>query len=86
VAAEAKLPAEVTAQPARALYAGDGGSALVVRLLADVPARLSPGGKVLAEIDPTIASAVSDVAGRCFAGWRIHRDTGGRERVLEAWS
>ena len=86
VAADAKLPAEVTAQPARALYAGDGGSALVVRLLADVPARLKPGGKVLAEIDPAIASAVSDVAGRCFAGRRLHRDAGGRERVLEAWS
>jgi len=86
LAAEAKLPAEVTAQPARALYAGDGGSALVVRLLADVPARLCPGGKVLAEIDPAIASAVTDVAGRCFAGRRIHRDAGGRERVLEAWS
>jgi len=86
LAAEAKLPAEVTAQPARALYAGDGGSALVVRLLADVPARLCPGGKVLAEIDAAIASAVTDVAGRCFAGRRIHRDAGGRERVLEAWS
>jgi len=57
-----------------------------VRLLADVPARLCPGGKVLAEIDPAIASAVTDVAGRCFAGRRIHRDAGGRERVLEAWS
>jgi len=41
---------------------------------------------VLAEIDPAIASAVTDVAGRCFAGRRIHRDAGGRERVLEAWS
>lgn len=73
----ARLPAEVTAQPAQALYAAEGGAALVARLLAEAPPRLRPGGRVLAEIDPSIA-------GR-FAGHRIHRDLGGRERVLETW-
>ena len=81
----AKLPAEVNAQPARALYADEGGAALVRRLLAEAPARLRPGGRVLAEVDPAIA-AVAGRAARDFAGHRIHRDAGGHVRVLEAWS
>lgn len=80
VEAGAQLPAEVTAQPAHALYADEGGAALVRRLLAEAPARLRPGGRVLAEIDPSIASSVAT------AQSRIHRDLGGHERVLEAWS
>ena len=86
VDARAKLPAEVTAQPARALYAGEGGAAVVARLLADAPTRLKPGGRVLAEVDSSILGAVSDLAGHGFAGHRVHRDAGGRERVVEAWS
>jgi release factor glutamine methyltransferase len=85
VAADAKLPAEVAAQPARALYAGEGGAALIARLLAEAPSRLLPGGRLLAELDPSIAATV--VAGAAtFGGHRLHRDAGGHERVLEAWS
>jgi len=86
VASGARLPAEVSAQPARALYADEGGAALVRRLLAEAPARLRPGGRVLAEIDPAIVGMTAVLAGRDFAGHRIHRDAGGRERVLELWS
>ncbi len=86
VAADAALPAEVTAQPARALYAEEGGAALVTRLLDQVPARLKPGGRVLAELDPSIVSVLTDSAGRNFNRHQVHRDAGGRERVLEAWS
>jgi len=86
VASAARLPAEVTAQPGHALYADEGGAALVRRLLAEAPARLRPGGRVLAEIDTAIAATMSELAARHFAGQRIHRDAGGRERVLEAWS
>lgn len=86
VAADAPLPAEVTAQPARALYADEGGAALVTRLLDEVPARLKPGGRVLAEVDPSIVSAVTESAGRNFGQQRMHRDAGGHQRVLEAWS
>jgi release factor glutamine methyltransferase len=86
ISAGAKLPAQVAAQPARALYADAGGAALVNRLLGDAPARLRAGGRVLAEIDPSILSAVAEGAGRGFAGHRVHRDAGGHERVLEAWS
>ena len=85
VSAETRLPVEVTAQPARALYADAGGTALIARLLADAPGHLLPGGRVLAEVDPTIAKAV--VAGASgFSGHRLLRDLRGHERVLEAWS
>jgi protein-(glutamine-N5) methyltransferase, release factor-specific len=80
------LPAAVLAQPSVALYAGDGGAALVIRLLETAPARLNPGGRVLLEVDPSILPAVLDVADRNFAGRRVHQDLAGHERVLEAWS
>ncbi len=86
VAAGTSLPVEVTAQPGRALYADEGGAALISRLLDQAPAHLKPGGRLLAELDASIVSAVSSSAGRNFSERRIHRDINGRERVLEAWS
>ena len=86
VSAGSRLAAEVVAQPAQALYADSGGAGLVTRLLAQAPTRLNPGGRVLAELDPLILSAVLDQAARSFAAHRIHRDLGGNERVIEAWS
>ena len=86
VAAGTSLPAEVAAQPARALYAGGRGAALVTRLFEEAPARLKPGGRVLAELDPSIMAEVSETAGRHFTAQRVHRDLGGHDRVLEAWS
>jgi release factor glutamine methyltransferase len=86
VDSEAHLPADVSAQPARALYAEQGGQALVARLLDGAPARLRPGGRVLAEIDPSIADSLEQLAAQRFAGYRTHRDLGGHLRVLEAWS
>lgn len=86
VAADARLPAEVVAQPARALYAQAGGAALVTRLLDEAPARLNPGGRVLAELDPSILFDAVGAADRSFANHRVHRDLAGHERVIEAWS
>jgi release factor glutamine methyltransferase len=80
------LPASVVAQPSVALYAGDGGAALVARLLETAPARLNPGGRVLLELDPSIVLPALEVADRNFAGRRVHQDLAGHERVLEAWS
>jgi release factor glutamine methyltransferase len=80
------LTPEVVAQPRTALYGGPGGSELVTRLLQMAPPRLEPGGRVLAELDPSILSDVLEAADRTFAGRRIHHDLGGHERVLEAWS
>jgi release factor glutamine methyltransferase len=84
--ATSQLAPEVMAQPRTALYAGQGGAELVTRLLAAAPSRLKPGGRVLAELDPSILAAVLEAAQRGFTGHRIHHDLGGHERVLEAWS
>ena len=86
VAAGSRLAPEVAAQPRRALYAEANGSELVARLLSEAPPRLNPGGRVLAELDPSILQVAVDLAVAKYAGNRIHRDLGGRERVLEAWS
>ena len=86
LAAGIPLPAAVLAQPHIALYAEEGGAALVIRLLEAVPARLKPGGRVLLEVDPSILPSVLEVADRDFAGRRVHQDLAGHERVLEAWS
>ena len=80
------LPAEVVAQPRGALNAGPDGYELVARLLEIAPARLNPGGRLLAELDPSILADVIDAAGRSFSHRQIHHDLGGHERVLEAWS
>jgi release factor glutamine methyltransferase len=86
VAAGSPLPAGVVAQPAQALYAEHDGSALVIRLLDEAPARLNTGGRVLAELDPSILAVVVDAARRRLNGHRVHRDLAGHERVIEAWS
>jgi len=82
----ANLPAEVTAQPARALFADQGGRALVARLLEEAPARLRPGGRLLAELDGSFVESMERLAAKRFAGYQVHRDLGGHVRVLEAWS
>jgi release factor glutamine methyltransferase len=86
LAAGPALGAEVRSQPSVALYAGGDGADLVVRLLAQAPARLNPGGRVMVEVDPSILSSVLEVAEKNYGGRRIHHDLGGHERVLEAWS
>jgi release factor glutamine methyltransferase len=79
------LPPEVTAQPAHALFAGEGGAALIRRLLGAAPGRLVAGGALLAEIDPSLHDALlGGLEG--YAGHRFHRDLGGHLRVLEAWT
>lgn len=85
VGAGTRLPAEVAAQPAGALYAAHGGAALVTRLLDEAPGRMHSGGRLLAELDPSIVDVVSEIAARNFAGHRLHRDLGGHDRVIEAW-
>jgi release factor glutamine methyltransferase len=75
----ADLPPEVKAQPALALY---GGATLINRLLDAAPTRLSTGGRVFLEVDPTIRG---DLRLDGYAGHVFHRDLGGHDRVLEAW-
>ena len=82
----AELPAEVRAQPRVALFAGEDGAELVRGLLEAAPGRLRPGGTLLAEADPEVFAALRPLADRLYAGHRVHRDLGGHERVLEAWT
>ena len=86
VAAGLPLAPEVVAQPAGALYADERGSALITRLLDEAPGLLNAGGRVLAEVDPSIISILVDAKRRQFMEHHIHRDLAGHERVLEAWS
>jgi hypothetical protein len=58
----------------------------VARLLDMASSRMTSGGRVLAELDPSILSHVVDVADRRFSHRQIHHDLGGHVRVLEAWS
>lgn len=85
VAAGTELPAEVLAQPARALFADDGGAALVKRLLSEAPAKLAAGGAVFVEIDQSLQGALQGAL-EGYGGHRFHRDLGGNVRVLEAWT
>ncbi|HEX6548311.1 MAG TPA: peptide chain release factor N(5)-glutamine methyltransferase [Candidatus Dormibacteraeota bacterium] len=80
------LPAEVRAQPPGALFGGEEGSEVVRRLLENAPERLAPGGVVLAEADTAVFEALRALVVERFVGHRIHRDLGGHERVLEAWT
>jgi len=82
----AALPPEVRAQPASALFAGADAGQLVKRLLLAAPGHLRAGGRVLVEIDPAILEPVLSAAAGAYAEHRVHRDLGGHERVVEAWS
>ena len=84
VAEGTALPPEVLAQPAHALFAAEGGAALLRRLLGAAPGRLAAGGALLAEIDASLREALlGGLEG--YAGHRFHRDLAGHWRVLEAW-
>ena len=82
VAEGAAVSADVAAQPGHALFAADGGVALVQRLLAEAPPRLTPGGGVLAELDEAVGTSLDLSA---YAGHRFYRDLSGLMRLLKAW-
>jgi release factor glutamine methyltransferase len=82
VAEGAAVSADVAAQPGHALFAAEGGAALVRRLLGAAPARLASGGGLLAELDAGVAETL-DLSG--YEGHRFHRDLAGLLRLLEAW-
>ena len=85
VAEGTALPPEVLAQPAHALFAAEGGTALLRRLLGAAPSRLVVGGALMAEIDASLQDALlGGLEG--YAGHRFHRDLSGNLRVLEAWT
>lgn len=79
------LPPEVAAQPRSALFAGDDGAELLLRLVREAPPCLRQGGRLFAEIDPQVRDRVVEAAQAGFGEVTVHRDLGGLDRVLEAW-
>ena len=76
--------ASIAWEPAVALYAGADGFALYRDLLAQAPARLRPGGRLLAEIDPDQAELALTTAAQVAPGWpaAVQPDYAGRPRLL----
>jgi release factor glutamine methyltransferase len=71
-------------EPARALFAGDRGLAVIASLVAEAPHWLEPGGLLAVEIGATQADAARDCAERAgvYADVRVLPDLAGRPRVL----
>lgn len=82
VAPGTDLPREVVAEPPHALFAEDGGAALINRLLAQAPDHLASGGVVLAELDEPVSGRLRGLDH--YASHELRRDLAGRVRVLEA--
>jgi release factor glutamine methyltransferase len=79
-AASAVLPGH---EPAEALFAGPDGLDAYRVLLPQLPALLAPGGTALVEIGAAQAEAAGGIARGADLAARLHRDLGGRPRVLE---
>ncbi len=81
---DAELAPSVRGQePDEALFAGPEGLEAYRTLLPQIPALLAPGAVALFEIGATQAATVSALAEAAGLTVRIHKDLGGRERVLE---
>ena len=84
VESEAELAPSVRGhEPAGALFAGDDGLADYRVLVPQLPALLTPEGRALVEIGAEQADAVADIAVTAGLKCVLHRDLGGRARVLE---
>lgn len=70
-------------EPAGALFAGADGLDDYRVLVPQLPALLRPGGAALVEIGYTQAAAVTEIAAQAGMVAALHRDLGGRARVLE---
>lgn len=71
-------------EPTLALDGGEEGLDLIEALLAEAPARLTPGGLLLAEIEAGQGPAARALAGRAFpeAPAQVLQDLAGRDRLL----
>ena len=81
------LPSEVRDwEPARALDGGPDGLAVIARILAEAPAVVRPGGRVLLEVGHDHAAPLRArlAADPRYGPPRFHRDFLGYERALEA--
>ena len=70
-------------EPALALFAADGGLAVMNRALEELPRHVSPGAFVIFELDPRQAATVAKMLERRGFAAAIRRDLTGRERFVE---
>ena len=70
-------------EPAGALFAGPEGLDAYRVLIPQLPALLAPNGIALVEIGATQAAAVTAIAAAAGLSALLHRDLGGRPRVLQ---
>jgi release factor glutamine methyltransferase len=81
------LAPELAHEPRAALFAGPDGAALLRRIAHEAPLFLKPGGLLAFELAPAQADEMTQCLSRCgFEGPRLHRDLGGRPRVIIARS
>jgi release factor glutamine methyltransferase len=81
------LAPELAHEPRGALFAGADGAALLRRIACEAQLFLRPGGLIALELAPAQADEVTQCLARCgFEGPRLHRDLGGRPRVITARS
>lgn len=84
VESEARLDASVRQyEPAGALFAGVEGLDAYRVLIPQLPQLLAEDGLVLVEIGASQAHAVGEIAAGAGFAVKLHRDLGGRPRVLE---
>jgi len=70
-------------EPALALFALDGGLAVINRALEELPRHVSPGAFVIFELDPRQAATAAKMLERRGFAAAIRRDLTGRERFVE---
>jgi release factor glutamine methyltransferase len=81
----AALAPELAHEPRGALYADEGGAALLRRIAREAPLFLRPGGLLALELAPAQADEMTQCLAGCgFEGPRLHRDLGGTPRVITA--
>ncbi len=78
------LPAEVRAEPRRALVAGHRGTEVLERLASEVRTWLNPSGMAVVEIGDTQGNTVRDAFLSHRMQAEVHRDLAGRPRFVAA--
>ena len=79
------LAPEVRREPHLALDGGGDGLDLIRKIIAGAPGKLLPGGALLIEAGPGQMPQIKALmANNGFTGVALHRDLGGRDRVISA--
>jgi release factor glutamine methyltransferase len=73
-------------EPRSALVSGPNGTEIIERLIAEASARLVPGGQLIIELSPMIATACAEaaIANGNFAEPKLIKDLSGHRRILSA--